>query len=105
MRRRVENEFDASAASVREARAFVAATLAAWDIDDVSELALLLTSEVAGNAVRHGRTAYRLAIELRRPEVLFEVRDGSATLPSTLEAGPDAERGRGLTLLETLAAR
>ena len=103
--RRVEGAFEGYPESVRAARAFVKAALAAWDVDDLSEVAVLLTSEVAANAVLHARSVYRLALELRRgPEVCIEVSDASTEVPRRRFAGPDAEGGRGLGLLEQLAA-
>ena len=56
---RVEATFEGNPASVRVARDFVAATLAAWDLDDLSEVAALCTSEVATNAVRHAGSTFR----------------------------------------------
>lgn len=102
---RVEGEFDGGPASVRRARAFVEAALAAWDVDDLSEVAVLLTSEVAANAVLHARSVYRLALELRGgPEVRIEVADRSERLPRVRLPALDAEGGRGLDLLDRLAA-
>ncbi len=105
---RVEVEYGSDPQSVRHARSFVASTLAAWDLDDVREVALLLTSEVVTNAVVHARTAFRVAIELDEPDLIVEVTDRSPAEPVRLP-DPDldseeAVHGRGLRLVDTLAA-
>lgn len=104
---RVEAEYGAEPLSVRHARAFVAATLAAWDLDDLSEVALLLTSEVVTNAIVHARTTFRLTLELDEPDLIVEVSDGSPAEPAALAASDlgsdDAVHGRGLQLVDALA--
>jgi two-component sensor histidine kinase len=100
---RTEQGFEGSPASVRSARGFVAATLEAWDLCDVSAVACLLTSELAANAVRHAATAYRVTLELVPPELRIEVSDGSTTTPVRL--CNDDESGKGLVLVEALAER
>lgn len=101
----MDAEFDSDLVSVSAARAFVAAALAAWDVDDVGELAALLTSEVVTNVVLHARTAFRVAIELVPPDVVVEVWDASPVLPRLRLGGTERENGRGLVLIDSLAAR
>jgi anti-sigma regulatory factor (Ser/Thr protein kinase) len=101
----VEREFDGTPESVRGARLFVASALAAWHLDDVAEVVVLLTSEVATNAVRHARTAFRVSLELRPPEILVKVRDGSRAVPQIQEPPLDAEGGRGLPMVRILSSR
>lgn len=102
---RVEAEFQGVPESVRAARAFVASAVSTWSLDGVGDVAVLLASEVVTNAVRHARTPYRLSVEFVPPELMIAVVDGSDQLPEPGPAGPDAEDGRGLFLLDQLAQR
>ncbi len=103
MSRRVDREFEGRAAEVRSARVFVETTLAAWDLDEVAEVAVLLTSELSTNAVRHARTAFRVAVSCAAAELVVEVADGSGTLPVTRPRALRADGGRGMQLVEGLA--
>lgn len=105
MGNRVEAMFDGDAASVRAARQFVAAALASWDLDDLTEVATLCTSEVATNAVRHAESAFRLAIEARTAEVIVEVEDLSSDEPVSQLPDLDTEGGRGMWLVTAMAGR
>jgi anti-sigma regulatory factor (Ser/Thr protein kinase) len=104
---RLEAAFKHDPESVKAAREFVAGALAAWDLDDLAEVAGLLTSELATNAVVHARTAYHIAVEYRPPELLVEVHDGSRRLPVPRRALRDrkAANGWGLLIVEGLADR
>ncbi|HVM64644.1 MAG TPA: ATP-binding protein [Acidimicrobiales bacterium] len=101
----VEAGFECDARSVGAARAFVDATLEAWGLDDSDQVAALLTSEIATNAVVHARTAYRVAVDYRAPEVLVQVMDESPGLPVRRDPDPYEPTGRGLLLLDSYAAR
>ncbi len=103
MSSRVEQEFEGTPAAVSAARAFVSATLLAWDLDEVAEVAVLLTSELTTNAVRHARTAFRVVVSCRPPDLVVEVADGSPDHPAPRLAPPSAEGGRGLQLVQALA--
>lgn len=96
-------ELDGGPASVRKARAFVDATLAAWHLEELRDVAVLLTSELATNAVVHARTPFRLTVQLDGV-VTVEVADGSPGVPKVEEAVVDDDRGRGLALVEKLAS-
>lgn len=99
-----EIDMDGTPSSVGSARAFVEATLSAWNLEPLIDTATLLTSELATNAVLHARTPFRLSIVLDT-DLVIEVTDGSADLPREGEADPGAERGRGLQVLANLADR
>jgi anti-sigma regulatory factor (Ser/Thr protein kinase) len=100
---RVERVFEEAPESVGEARAFVAAALTAWDLDDLTEVAMLLTSELTTNAVRHARTLFRVAVERRPSELLVEVTDDSHDGPQRRPPSLDTDGGRGLILVDALA--
>jgi anti-sigma regulatory factor (Ser/Thr protein kinase) len=95
---------DASTASIRKARAFVDVTLSAWDLHGLREPAVLLTSELATNAVVHARTPFRVSVMLDG-DLMIEVADGSEELPRLESVPIDGERGRGLLLVSRLADR
>ena len=90
---------------MRAARQFLQAALAGWNCIDEDQVAALLTTEVVTNAILHARSAYRLAVEYVPPEVLVEVWDADPTPPTRRDAIDASETGRGLALIEALAAR
>ncbi|SDE19196.1 Anti-sigma regulatory factor (Ser/Thr protein kinase) [Streptomyces prasinopilosus] len=71
-----------------------------------TEDAVLLVSELVGNAVRHtGARAFGLRL-LRRPRwIRVEVRDPSRSLPCLMPVHELDVSGRGLFLVDTLAGR
>ena len=94
---------------VRVARAFVGGVLGPghWCVDD----AVLLVSELFGNSVRHsgsGAAGEMVTVAVRAGDgmVRVEVTDRSGPgEPELRPAGRDAEGGRGLQLVASLAAR
>ncbi|MEU6421810.1 ATP-binding protein [Streptomyces spiralis] len=77
----------------------------------VSEAAALVVAELAANAVTHGRVhgrGFRLALTVDSPDTLrIDVVDprGDRRPLARRAAGPADETGRGLLLVEALAAR
>jgi anti-sigma regulatory factor (Ser/Thr protein kinase) len=107
---RFEHEFEPTVDSVKLARRFVTSALGAWELDDLDEVACLLTSELATNAVRHAGTVYRVVVSLIPPEVEVQVIDGSPVLPevSAPAVRAPADRGGGglgLPLVQAFAYR
>jgi anti-sigma regulatory factor (Ser/Thr protein kinase) len=101
--------------SVRVGRHFVQRTLARWHLEDLVDVATLLTSEAVTNAVVHAATQVLLDV-YSRDQLVIEVsdHDTTAVLPPVAAAGLeslmeepdlDAENGRGLMLIATLADR
>jgi anti-sigma regulatory factor (Ser/Thr protein kinase) len=96
--------------SVASARRFVADLLVTRDLD--SSLAVLLTSELVANVVRHAQTDLTVAIRFDE-YVRIEVHDGAAATEAFREliAGAptsvpiDSPGGRGLGLVRALASR
>ncbi|WP_308294195.1 ATP-binding protein [Streptomyces sp. ST2-7A] len=73
---------------------------------ELTDDAVLLVSELVGNAVRHaGADGFGLRFRRRRGWVRVEVRDPSRALPCRLPTHPLDPTGRGLTLVETLSDR
>jgi anti-sigma regulatory factor (Ser/Thr protein kinase) len=72
----------------------------------VSEPAVLLVSELVGNAVRHtGARSFGLRMERRRGWIRIEVRDPSRGLPCLMPMDLMDVSGRGLWLVERLSDR
>ena len=93
--------------SPRVARRFIADFCAAAQLDEeVCEVAAVLTSELVTNAVRYGGS--RATLEARRPGGVLRiaVEDDNPELPEEGLAPPfKAESGRGIMLVDALAAR
>jgi anti-sigma regulatory factor (Ser/Thr protein kinase) len=95
----------AGPAAAAEARGRVRAAVCAWEIPVDLGVAVLLTSELVTNAIRHetGSTVI-LAITCSSGRLRVDVRDTSRSLPVLVDAPADAEAGRGLMLVATLSA-
>jgi anti-sigma regulatory factor (Ser/Thr protein kinase) len=94
----------------RAARAFVAVTLAAWDVQaDGVEAARLVVSELVTNAVLHAPESAVISVGLRLTDdvVRVLVTDGGLGEPGR-RAPPDpgtAETGRGVWLVDAFTER
>jgi anti-sigma regulatory factor (Ser/Thr protein kinase) len=77
-----------------------------WLLDrEVTETALLLVSELATNAIRHGRPPVRLSLRLNAGRLRVEVSDGSPAEPRLVGSAAAQAGGRGLQIVQALAAR
>ncbi|GAA4693835.1 hypothetical protein GCM10023215_34190 [Pseudonocardia yuanmonensis] len=72
--------------------------------EDTTDDALLVASELASNAVDHARTAFRVTVILDGRSLRLEVTDGSPAEPRLQVLDVHALRGRGLQIVDTLAA-
>ncbi|MFK4145259.1 ATP-binding protein [Streptomyces sp. NPDC004065] len=86
------------------AREAVRDVLPRWGLEELVPTAELLVSELVCNALRHARGPLSLTFEYLS-ELRCLVGDGSSLPPRPTEAGPDDENGRGLALVDMLAAR
>jgi anti-sigma regulatory factor (Ser/Thr protein kinase) len=95
----------AGPAAAAEARRQVKAVICAWDCPVDQDIAVLLTSELVTNAIRHqAGAAVTVAISFAFGQLRVEVHDPSHSLPVLVDASVDAEAGRGLMLVATLSA-
>ena len=95
----------AGPAAAAQARRQVQAAIRAWDIPVDPDVAVLLTSELVTNAIRHEVTGIvMLAITCSCGQLRVDVHDTSRALPMLVDAPADAEAGRGLLLVTTLSA-
>ena len=94
-------------AAAAEARRRVRVAIRSWQVPVDLDAALLLTSELVTNAVRHEAgqraQAVMLTIACSRGRLRVDVHDTSRSLPAVAEVPADAETGRGLLLVETLS--
>ncbi len=93
-------------AAAGEARSQVQGAIRAWDVPVDPSVAILLTSELVTNAIRHeaGETI-TLAITCSCGQFRVDVHDTSCFFPVLGGAAADEETGRGLMLVDTLSAK
>ncbi len=78
--------------------------LAAWGAAQFEEPATLLTSELVTNAVLHARSRPELKLRLSGDRLWVGVSDNTPVSPVRKRYGPEAATGRGLMLVERMAA-
>jgi anti-sigma regulatory factor (Ser/Thr protein kinase) len=87
-----------------EARSQVRAAIYAWDVPVDLATAVLLTSELVTNAIRHeARENVLLAITRSCGALRVDVHDTSCSVPVPMDAPADAEAGRGVMLVASLS--
>ncbi|WP_171113999.1 MULTISPECIES: ATP-binding protein [Streptomyces] len=94
--------------SAQVARKLVRTALAAWHLEDLTDTAILLVSELVANAVKHtnGRA---IRVVVSRPSERFVrigVVDKARMMPEMTKPGDELlTSGRGLLLIDSLAER
>jgi anti-sigma regulatory factor (Ser/Thr protein kinase) len=99
------------AASAGVARGAVRRTLAYWGLSEMTEDAVLLVSELVGNAVCHARhgldgagaPALVLSLTCAGSALRIEVRDTDPRPPQPRVPGSQDESGFGFVIVDTLA--
>jgi DNA-binding response OmpR family regulator len=94
----------AEPASAGRARRFVGGALDGWGRTEAGEVVDLLVSELVANAIRHSASEVEVAVHLLPRGLRVEVHDTGDGRPTLADANPDAERGRGLALVDALSA-
>lgn len=102
--RTVSTSLPPSPRSARIARNLLDDTLTEWQRSQLTDTAELLTTELVANAVRHAQTPLCLRVIDEVDGLRVEVEDRCAELPRPVAATPGATSGRGLVLVEALAA-
>ncbi|MEU7106085.1 ATP-binding protein [Streptomyces sp. NPDC046215] len=98
----------ATTRSAAAARRFSERLLAEWGLDELAGDTALLLSELVTNAVVHVPDAsggIELVLTRARGHLIAQVTDAGGRLPRCGRAGADSENGRGMWLVEALAAR
>ena len=92
-------------ASAAQARALVGATLRTWHVPELLDDALLVTSELVTNAVLHAAgSGIEMVVQLIDHAVRVEVHDDSVRLPAPRASTDQETTGRGLALVNAVAA-
>ena len=95
--------YPAASCSVGAARRALRDTLVGWDLEHLVETGALLTSELATNAVLHGRTSLLLDLAVHQQRLRVTVADRNPMLPRRRQHGLQAGTGRGLALIAALS--
>ncbi len=95
---------DAQPESPRSARRFVSERLQQWGYADLVPEAELLTSELVTNVVRHVGAPVTIELVDLGDSVVIAVADPSPDVPTIPPPSPAVTGGRGLAIVEGLAA-
>ncbi|MEU1183062.1 ATP-binding protein [Streptomyces sp. NPDC005820] len=82
--------------------------LGLWGLSEVVEDAQLCVTELVSNVIAHvgAGTPTTLAVSMNGPRLRIEIQDpDTRALPTLLQSGADAEGGRGMALVDAVAAR
>ena len=99
-----ELQLPAELTSVRLARRFVADQLEEWGINELLDDAMLVTSELAANAITHAESACRIRISRTPSSVRIDVIDSGSGTPEPQPPSSTAEHGRGLHLVDAITS-
>ncbi len=101
-----EWSFPAEAGAVRTARTLVRDTLRDWGLEAVTDVTVLLVSELVTNSLRYASGPIGVRMYSRAgPVLLVEVSDPLPDPPQERAAHPDDEGGRGLQLVACASRR
>jgi anti-sigma regulatory factor (Ser/Thr protein kinase) len=92
-------------AAVGSVRGLVRDVLTGWGLDDLVADAVLVTSELATNAVTHGSSPFRVSLVRSGDVVRVSVEDGSSAWPRYHRALPSDQDGRGMGIVAVLSRR
>ncbi|HET9719525.1 MAG TPA: ATP-binding protein [Solirubrobacteraceae bacterium] len=101
---KLTRRFPAEAESVANARRF-AAGLVTDGPPELRETIELMVSELATNCVRHVNASFEVSIEHDGDSYHVEVRDEGGGRPAMRSPSPEDVSGRGLRIVDLLAAR
>jgi anti-sigma regulatory factor (Ser/Thr protein kinase) len=101
----VEWELPDDLTAARVARELVADDLGRRGIpESAADDLVLIASELAANAIRHGRPPVLLTVDYSADRVRLTVSNhGDSPEPRVLEASPDAGHGRGLAMVAAIS--
>ena len=97
--------FPPTVKSVPEARHFLCDAIAPRLAPEALDVALLLVSELATNAVMHAATPFVVDVRMAPSSLRISVADGDDHTPTVAERDRATPGGFGLYLVEQLAAR
>ncbi len=91
-------------ATVGDARRFVGEKLAEWQLADLRDVAYLVVSELAANAITHAESDYEVTVTATDGGVRVAVTDHGPGFPAAGPAQLVSEHGRGLLLVAAMTA-
>ena len=94
--------FPPDTAAVRRTRRFVADSLDGVG-DELVENAILMTSELASNSIRHAKSRFTVKVDVTGAAVRIEVSDDGGGRPSKRTPTANEVTGRGLLIIDNLA--
>jgi DNA-binding NarL/FixJ family response regulator len=94
----------ASNQAPRLARRFVTQALRRWELQSELDVVELLVAELVSNSVLHARSDVEVSVAVIDDRIRVAVFDSSREPPVRREAGPEDTSGRGLLMLDALAA-
>lgn len=97
-------QLPAASTSAREARGFTREALNRWQLDGIGDDALLVVTELVTNAVTHARSECELRLSLGPHALRIEVLDRGAGTPDPLPPSATRNHGRGLHMIDAVAA-
>jgi serine phosphatase RsbU (regulator of sigma subunit)/anti-sigma regulatory factor (Ser/Thr protein kinase) len=100
-----ELDADGDPAAIRVARQFVEREVVARGADGLADEVTLAAAELLANAVQHGTPPVSISISGDRQRLRLEVRDANPRPPVRLAPNPSNMTGRGLALVDAVAAR
>lgn len=103
---KVAQWFPKELASPGRARRFVASALSAWGLAASTDVAVLVTSELATNALNHAESEFYVTVSLVPGAIRITVSDPSTAEPEHRRDQALTEiSGRGLVIVDALAER
>ena len=99
-----ERVFVGTPAALREVRRFVRQVLVAWGAEQRLIDAEIIASELATNAVKHGRSPFRVSLTRSPRAMRLSVRDTSFDQPQPRPRHTGDGGGRGLALVSELSS-
>jgi anti-sigma regulatory factor (Ser/Thr protein kinase) len=97
-------DLEDSVRSPARARQAAAEMVEQLHLEPIADELALIVSELVTNAVRHAGPPVRLELQAGDERVTVAVADGSPGRPVPRQAADDAEGGRGLPMIDLLAA-
>ena len=91
-------------AEIARARELTRQALADWGLSDHADLAQLIVTELATNALQHGTGPIPVRLSYYAGDLWTEVHDDGPGRPVRQHHTPEAEHGRGLALIDALIA-
>jgi anti-sigma regulatory factor (Ser/Thr protein kinase) len=94
--------------AVGTARDFTRYTLDGWGLQELTDDAVLVVSELVTNALQHaapGGTVIKLRLLAQPPYLMCMVTDPGRDIPLRRQAGPADDSGRGLQVIESCCSR